>query len=40
VLAATAIVVNTMVTQPLQAMAGLAVVFTGVPAYLFWRGRE
>ena len=37
VLAAAAVVVNTMVSQPGRAVVGLAVVLTGVPAYLIWR---
>jgi APA family basic amino acid/polyamine antiporter len=40
VLAALAIVVNTIVTQPVQAIIGLAVVFTGAPAYLVWRTTD
>ena len=37
VLASAAVVVNTMISQPGRAMVGLAVVLTGVPAYLIWR---
>lgn len=40
VLASFAIVLNTMVSQPGRALAGLAVVFAGVPAYLLWRRRS
>ena len=31
------IVINTIVAQPLRAVIGLAVVLTGIPAYLVWR---
>ena len=34
--AAAAIVVNTIVARPVQAMIGLGIVATGVPAYLVW----
>ncbi|MGH7718496.1 MAG: APC family permease [Gemmatimonadaceae bacterium] len=37
--AALALVLNTMVTQPLRAALGLGVVLLGTPAYLVWRGR-
>ena len=40
VLAAAALVLNTLVTQPGRAFLGLAVVLTGVPAYLLWRRRS
>jgi APA family basic amino acid/polyamine antiporter len=40
VIAALAIVLNTIVTQPVQAAAGLAVVIAGMPAYFFWRGKS
>jgi APA family basic amino acid/polyamine antiporter len=39
ILAATAIVINTMATQPIRAAVGLGVVLLGVPAYLIWRSR-
>lgn len=39
VLAAAAVVLNTIVTQPGRASLGLAVVLTGIPAYLLWRRR-
>ena len=39
ILAAAAIVINTMATQPLRAAVGLGVVLLGVPAYLIWRSR-
>ncbi len=35
--AAAAIVLNTTIAQPGRALVGLAIVFLGVPAYLFWR---
>ncbi len=37
VIVAAAIVVNTIIAQPLQAGVGLAVVAAGVPAYMVWR---
>lgn len=39
VLAAAALVVNTIVTQPARAAAGLAVVLVGTPAFFAWRAR-
>lgn len=39
VLAAGAIVVNAIFTQPSRALVGLAVMAAGVPAYLLWRRR-
>ncbi len=35
--AALAIVLNTIVTRPIEAMIGIAVVAAGIPAYLFWK---
>ena len=35
--AAMALVLNTVVTQPLRAGVGLSIVFLGAPAYAFWR---
>lgn len=40
VLAAAAIVLNTIVEQPGQSAIGIGVVLLGVPAYLFWRSRQ
>jgi basic amino acid/polyamine antiporter, APA family len=40
ILAAAAIVINTMATQPLRAAVGLGVVLLGAPAYLTWRSRR
>jgi APA family basic amino acid/polyamine antiporter len=40
ILAAAAIVINTMATQPLRAAVGLGVVLLGAPAYLIWRSRK
>jgi len=40
VLAAIAIVVNTLVSQPRQSAIGIGVVVLGVPAYLAWRRRN
>lgn len=40
ILAAAAIVINTMATQPLRAAVGLGVVLLGAPVYLIWRSRS
>ncbi|MBV6522245.1 MAG: Serine/threonine exchanger SteT [Gemmatimonadaceae bacterium] len=40
VLAAIALVGNTIVTQPAQAAKGLLIVFLGIPAYWFWNRRR
>ncbi len=37
--AAVAIVVNTALARPVQALVGLGIVATGVPVYLVWRWR-
>jgi APA family basic amino acid/polyamine antiporter len=37
VIASAAIVLNTLATQPREALVGLAVVLAGVPAYALWR---
>ncbi len=37
--AAAAIVMNTIVARPVQAMIGLGIVATGVPAYFVWKRR-
>ncbi|HEX2775920.1 MAG TPA: hypothetical protein VHN10_04690, partial [Candidatus Acidoferrales bacterium] len=39
VLATAALVVNAIFSRPTGAVAGLCVVFAGVPAYLIWRTR-
>jgi basic amino acid/polyamine antiporter, APA family len=39
VLAGTVIVVNTIISQPVQSAIGIAVVLAGAPAYLIWRRR-
>jgi len=39
VLASSAIVLNTLVTQPGRALVGIAGVLSGVPVYLLWRRR-
>jgi len=39
ILAALAIVANTVLARPPQALAGLGIVLVGTPAYLFWKGR-
>jgi APA family basic amino acid/polyamine antiporter len=38
--AALYISVSTLVTQPLNAAAGLALILAGVPAYLYWQRRR
>jgi APA family basic amino acid/polyamine antiporter len=40
VLAAAALVINTIATQPVRAAVGLGIVLLGAPAYLIWRSRE
>jgi APA family basic amino acid/polyamine antiporter len=40
VLAAGAIVVNTVVARPVQALAGIGIVALGTPAYVIWRARS
>ena len=37
VVAALALVANTVATQPARAAIGLGIVFLGAPAYMFWR---
>jgi len=37
IVAALALVMNTMATQPMRAVIGLGIVFLGAPAYLLWR---
>jgi APA family basic amino acid/polyamine antiporter len=37
ILAALYISVNTLITQPLNALAGLVIIAIGLPAYLYWR---
>jgi APA family basic amino acid/polyamine antiporter len=37
ILAAMALVGNTIATQPVRAAIGLGIVFLGAPAYAFWR---
>jgi APA family basic amino acid/polyamine antiporter len=39
ILAAAALVVNTIFTQPQRAAVGLGIVLLGAPAYFVWRGR-
>jgi len=39
ILAALAIVANTVIARPQQALAGLGIVLIGTPAYLFWKAR-
>ena len=39
ILAAMAIVANTVVARPVQALAGLCIVLVGTPVYLFWKER-
>jgi APA family basic amino acid/polyamine antiporter len=40
IVAAVAIVVNTALARPVQALVGLGIVATGIPAYLVWRWRR
>jgi APA family basic amino acid/polyamine antiporter len=40
VAAAAAIVLNTIYTQPVRAVVGLAIVLIGVPVFYIWRGRR
>jgi APA family basic amino acid/polyamine antiporter len=40
VLAAAALVLNTVFAQPDRALAGIAIVLLGLPAYLFWRNGD
>jgi APA family basic amino acid/polyamine antiporter len=40
ILAAAALVLNTIVTQPARAGIGLGIVLVGVPAYLIWRQKS
>ena len=40
VLSAAGLVLNTMITQPVRAAAGLGVVLLGTPAYFVWRARS
>lgn len=40
VLAAAAIVLNTIVEQPMQSAIGIGMVLLGVPAFVFWRSRQ
>jgi APA family basic amino acid/polyamine antiporter len=39
ILAALYISINALLTQPLNALAGLGLILLGVPAYLFWKRR-
>ncbi len=39
VIAAAALVINTIYAQPLRAAVGIAMVLVGIPAYLIWRHR-
>lgn len=39
IVAAAALVMNTIVRQPVRASIGLAIVFLGAPVYLIWRSR-
>ncbi len=40
VLAALAISVNSLIKQFINSMAGLGIIFLGVPAYLYWKGKN
>jgi APA family basic amino acid/polyamine antiporter len=37
VLAATALLVNTLVEKPVESVLGLLIVGAGIPAYMWWR---
>jgi len=37
IVAALALVANTIATQPVRAGVGLGIVFLGAPVYMFWR---
>jgi APA family basic amino acid/polyamine antiporter len=39
ILAAVALVLNTIIRQPRESVAGLIIIATGIPAYLFWRRK-
>jgi APA family basic amino acid/polyamine antiporter len=39
VLAAAALLVNTLVEKPLESLLGLILVALGIPAYLWWRRK-
>ncbi len=39
ILAATAIVVNTLISQPSRALVGIGIVLAGTPAFYIWRAR-
>jgi len=40
IVAAGAIVLNTIVARPVQGLAGVGIVLAGTPAYLFWKRRR
>jgi APA family basic amino acid/polyamine antiporter len=40
IVAAAALVMNTIITQPMRAATGLAIVLIGAPAYLIWRPKS
>jgi APA family basic amino acid/polyamine antiporter len=40
ILSAMALVVNTIISKPMDAAVGLTLVAIGIPAYLFWRTRK
>jgi len=40
ILAAAALVINTIATQPVRAAVGLGIVLLGAPAYLIWRSSK
>jgi APA family basic amino acid/polyamine antiporter len=39
IIAATALVANTIATQPIRAAVGIGVVLLGLPVYFVWRGK-
>jgi APA family basic amino acid/polyamine antiporter len=40
IVAALVIVLNTVISQPVQSLIGLAIALLGIPAYLWWRARQ
>lgn len=34
------LVINTLMTKPMESLAGLGIMFAGIPMYLFWRNKS